>query len=210
MTHWWELATALSIYAVVLIVPGPNMIVVFNLSMSHARKEAIVSGVGFGIAATCLAIASYVGIGTLKGHVPHLDQIMFLVSGVMLLWFGIRTGAPADLGLGDAGTPSRVPSQLMVFVSSFLLNISNPKALALLAGIYGGPLSVITYLEAAIFMTFCLAFEIVWYYFLTMVFASKLTVKFTVNLISKLMVAAKYLLIGFGVYLISQAFWGWL
>ncbi|MGJ8626377.1 MAG: LysE family translocator [Sulfitobacter sp.] len=206
MIHYWELATALAVYTIVLIVPGPNMVLVFNHSLKGDRRAGVVSGLGFGLAATVLALASYLGLASLRSFDFNLDGIMYAISGSILIWFSYKLSIGSSEISADMGARPARTTDGTNFSAAFLLNISNPKALALLTGIYGGPLASITTTEAAFFIIFCMILEFVWYYFLVALFvrlgASKLSQKF----IKRLSLITNCLLGAAGAYLLWQAY----
>ncbi len=202
MTHWIELGTALFVYVVVLIVPGPNMVIVYNYSVQKNATASVLSGVGYGIAATVLAILSYIGISALKDKIPHLEEIMFIVSGSLLIWFGCKIKIVTDLQNTDHKKQTKGISYLF---SAFMLNISNPKAIALLTSIYGGILAAILPYEAVVFILFCFLLEVIWYYILWRIFSSDFIVGVSSKFISKITYISKTLLIVMGGYFLIHS-----
>ena len=205
MTHSWELATAIAVYIIVLIVPGPNMILVFNHALRRDREAGIVSGVGFGIAATILAILSYLGISSLHHVAFNLEAVMYAISGMLLLWFSFKLSKEASTIRSSLGFAPPTTSIWTSFSTAFLLNISNPKALALLTGIYGGPLASIELTEAVFFMVFCMLLEFLWYYLLIDLFLRFDPVKIGEKFYNRLSRITNFLLAALGAFLIWQA-----
>ena len=201
--HWFELGTALFVYIIVLIVPGPNMLIVYNYSVQKKYTASVFSGFGYGLAATTLAALSYIGVSALEDKIIHFEEFMFIVSGSLLIWFGIRIKIIEDLNEGihfhdDLNGVSYI-------VSAFMLNIFNPKAIALLTSIYGGVLLNISLFEAILFMIFCLILEIVWYYILYHIFSSNIMIGLSAKFISKITYASKTLLIAMGGYFLIHS-----
>ena len=198
MTHWIELGTALLVYIVVLIVPGPNMVIVYNYSVQKNSSASILSGFGYGAAATVLAVLSYLGVSALKDRFVYFEEVMFVISGSLLVWFGFQIKIIKELS--DNFHKSKEASSVSYIFSAFMLNVSNPKAIALLTSIYGGVLSNINPYEAIVFILFCFLLEIVWYYMLSHIFSSNLVIDVSSKYIAKITYVSKMLLIMMGGY----------
>ena len=184
------------------------MVVVFNHCLQRDREAGIISGVGFGLAATVLALVSYLGLSSLRNVVPNLDALMFAISGSILIWFGCKISVRVTTDLNSAQPASQKSSLMAAFFAAFMLNISNPKALALLTGIYGGPLAQITATEAGFFIFFCMVFEFVWYYVLVTLFFNFNLTSLSPTFTYRLSILTKILLCGVGIYLLVQAMIG--
>ncbi|MGU9962640.1 MAG: LysE family translocator [Candidatus Halichondribacter symbioticus] len=202
MTHWIELGTALFAYVIVLIVPGPNMVIVYNYSVQKNATASILSGLGYGITTAVLAILSYIGISALQDKIPHLEEIMFIVSGLLLIWFGCKIKIVTDLQKTDHKKPAKGISYLF---SAFMLNIANPKTLGLLISIYGGILATILRYEAVVFILFCFLMEVSWYYILWRIFSSDFIVGISSKFIYKITYISKTLLIVMGGYFLIHS-----
>ena len=66
------------------------MVIVYNYSIQKKYNVSVFSGVGYGIAATVLAALSYFGVSTLKDKFTYFEEIMFMISDTLLVWFGCR------------------------------------------------------------------------------------------------------------------------
>lgn len=170
--HWIELGTALFVYTIVLIVPGPDMVIVYNYSIQKKYNVSVFSGVGYGIAATVLAAFSYFGVSALKDKFTYFGEIMFMISDTLLVWFGCRIKTISSLG--SSHQTEENTNNFLYILSVFMLNISNPKVIALLSSIYGGFLFGISFFEAVLFACFCLILKIFWYYMLYNIFSAEL------------------------------------
>lgn len=201
--HEIEFITALFVYIVVLVVPGPNMVIIYNYSIQKNYNASILSGVGYGVAATVLATLSYFGVSTLKDRFIYFEEIMFLISGALLIWFGCKVKILNNLN--SKYRMEETTSNFSYIFSAFMLNISNPKAIALLSSIYGSLLSNIDSFEAALFICFCLFFEIFWYYMLYNVFSSRIAIELSSKFILKITHLSRALLIAMGGYFLIRS-----
>ena len=201
--HWLALSTALFVYIIVLIIPGPNMVIVYNYSIQKKYNASILSGVGYGFAATTLAALSYVGVSALKDKFVYFEEVMFMISGALLIWFGYKVKIIRDLN--ENFHKEKSDDILSYILAAFMLNILNPKAIALLTSIYGGILAQISLFEAILFMCFCLMLEVVWYYILYHIFSSRIMIALSSRFISKITYLSKVLLIIMGGYFLLHS-----
>lgn len=201
--HWVELGAALFVYIIVLIVPGPNMVIVYNYSIQKKYNASVFSGVGYGIAVTVLATLSYFGMSALKDKFTYFEEIMFMISGTLLVWFGCRVKIINSLG--SSHHTEENTNNFSYILSAFMLNISNPKAIALLSSIYGGLLFGISFFEAALFACSCLILEIFWYYMLYNIFSSRIMIGLSSKFILKITYLSKTLLIAMGGYFVIHS-----
>ena len=86
-----------------------------------------------------------------------------------------------------------------------MLNIFNPKAIALLTSVCDSVLLQTNLFEAILFMIFCLILEIIWYYILYYIFSSNIMIGLSAKFISKITYASKTLLIAMGGYFLIHS-----
>ena len=114
--------------AVVLVIPGPTILLVVTRSLNHGAsvRRATVAGVVLGdlVAMT----AAMLGAGALLLASAELFTLLRIAGGAYLLWLGIRTwrsaGSQWTLEDSPAGSPGRV------FSESFAVTATNPKSIA--------------------------------------------------------------------------------
>ena len=114
---------------VVLMIPGPTIILVVSYALSEGRGSAwrTVPGVALGDA---LAItASLLGLGALLATSATLFTIVKIIGAVYLIWLGIRLWrAPADLRTDTPDNRGRRGRGLLVH--AFVVTALNPKSIA--------------------------------------------------------------------------------
>ena len=116
---------------ILLVIPGPTIIMVITQALAHGRKVALacVIGVGLGdLLATSLSIA---GAGALLAASASLFQALKLVGAAYLLWIGYKMWrTPVTLpDIADAEAVEASASTVGIFRDSFLITALNPKGI---------------------------------------------------------------------------------
>lgn len=116
---------------VLLVIPGPTIIMVVTQALAHGRRVALASvlGVGLGdLLATSLSIA---GAGALLAASASAFTVLKIIGAVYLAWIGIRMWRePASLPDIDATDMAGRPASLTgIFRDSFLVTALNPKGI---------------------------------------------------------------------------------
>lgn len=132
------LLTALAGAFIVLIIsPGPNFLVITQLSYSQSRQQGICAGLGVASGSILWALLAVTGLGLMFQQVPWLQPGLQLLGGVYLTWLGSKSlrsagkpPAPRDiqaLGIASLGRAYRF---------GLLTNLTNPKALAFYTSVF--------------------------------------------------------------------------
>ncbi|MEL6235468.1 MAG: LysE family translocator [Pseudomonadota bacterium] len=111
-----------------LIVPGPTVLMVMSQAMAHGRKvgTASVAGVALGdLVATALSVS---GLGALLAASATAFTIAKLIGAAWLVWLGLRLlfGRRSEGAEMGAAPPS--PGR-RVFRDAFLVTATNPKGI---------------------------------------------------------------------------------
>jgi len=116
---------------ILLIIPGPTIIMVITQALAHGRKIAFASvlGVGLGdLLATSLSIA---GAGALLATSASLFQALKFVGAAYLIWIGYKMWRTPvkipDMSETNVATASGRPG--VIFRDSFLITALNPKGI---------------------------------------------------------------------------------
>ena len=116
---------------ILLVIPGPTIIMVITQALAHGRKIAFASvlGVGLGdLLATSLSIA---GAGALLATSASLFQVLKFVGAAYLIWIGYKMWRTPvkipDMSETDVPTASGRPG--VIFRDSFLITALNPKGI---------------------------------------------------------------------------------
>jgi threonine/homoserine/homoserine lactone efflux protein len=116
---------------ILLVIPGPTIIMVITQALAHGRKVAFASvmGVGLGdLLATSLSIA---GAGALLATSASLFQALKFVGAVYLIWIGYKMWrTPATLPeISDTRVVAAAARTTTIFRDSFLITALNPKGI---------------------------------------------------------------------------------
>ena len=116
---------------ILLVIPGPTIIMVITQALAHGRKVAFASvmGVGLGdLLATSLSIA---GAGALLAASASLFQALKFIGAVYLIWIGYKMWRTPvkipEMSETDVPTVSGRPG--VIFRDSFLITALNPKGI---------------------------------------------------------------------------------
>lgn len=119
--------TALSM---ILLVPGPDMILLLQTGARHGRGKALATALGLAIARGGHVALAALGLATLFKVSPWTFETVRFVCAVYLLWLGLKmfkAGAMTASSQGLAG--ERAISWRMAILRGLLTNLLNPKAL---------------------------------------------------------------------------------
>ena len=114
---------------VILVIPGPTIILVISQSVTHGRRSVLplVSGVLLGDF-TAMTL-SLLGLGTILSASATLFAIFKWIGAIYLLYLGVKLwrANPEEI---SATKPSRMASSRSIFWSSFIVTALNPKSIA--------------------------------------------------------------------------------
>lgn len=147
---------AYSILLVAVLSPGPAVAMLLGLALSRGRASAVIASVGVAAGATTLAILTMIGIGALMQQAAWTVQVLRLLGAAYLLW--LAYGAFRKAVNPPQVAPAAMPplSSARAFLTGYLLQITNPKAVVFWIAItsvgatQGAPVAVIvTFLAGA-------------------------------------------------------------
>lgn len=132
------LLTALAGAFIVLIIsPGPNFLVITQLSYSQSRQQGICAGLGVASGSIIWALMAATGLGLVFQQLPWVQPGLQLLGGAYLTWLGTKSlrnagSQPkprdiASLGIQNLGRAYRF---------GLLTNMTNPKALAFYTSVF--------------------------------------------------------------------------
>jgi threonine/homoserine/homoserine lactone efflux protein len=136
MTYLLQLLPLVGIWAMVLVSPGPDVLVTARYATARSRREGVLVGLGVTSAIGVWASASMFGLAVLLTRVSWLYDTIRLAGAAYLAYLGVR----ALLAVRRTGRPDTAPedpepvavagerSAWSVWRVGFLTNIGNPKA----------------------------------------------------------------------------------
>ncbi len=117
---------------VLLIIPGPTIILVISQALADGRQVALASVAGVGLGDLLAATLSLIGVGTVLAASATAFTVIKWIGAAYLVWIGIgmwRTPVtPPDMSRATTGTDA--PSRAWpVFRDAFLVTLFNPKGI---------------------------------------------------------------------------------
>lgn len=115
----------LGIHALALISPGPDFAVVTRLSIVSGRRAGLTAAAGVASAIGVYVLISVLGMSLVLAALPGLARILAVVGALYLAWLGVQClrskGQLPDAQARQTGGRT--------FVTGFLTNLLNPKAM---------------------------------------------------------------------------------
>ena len=119
--------------AVLLVIPGPTVVMVIGQALSHGRRVALSSIAGVGLGDLLAASLSLAGVGALLSASAAAFVALKWAGAAYLVWMGVSMWrSPARL---DAAEPEAAAAQpnggfgRTVFRDAFLVTLLNPKGI---------------------------------------------------------------------------------
>jgi threonine/homoserine/homoserine lactone efflux protein len=167
-------ATALGLYAAVVVSPGPNFALISRLSISGARPAAVGATFGLAIAATLYAVLTMTGLALVLTRIGWLTSLIQIAGGCYLVYLGMTSWwgtQPSAAVREPAGAPISVLRGLR---KGLIVNLSNPKGIAFFVGLYAVAIPPNTVLWAKLaILAGGFTLEILWYGFVIVLLSSQ-------------------------------------
>ena len=126
--HLWVFV---GVAAIVILLPGPDTVVVTKNLLLHGRRTAIGTSFGVGAGLSMWTLAAALGIASLLRASAVAFTVLKLVGAVYLIWIGvqaIRSAGHLVTGGDPAGTePARRAGVAHGFRQGMLSDLANPK-----------------------------------------------------------------------------------
>lgn len=115
--------------AVVLVIPGPTIVMVVSQSIAHGRRVALASVIGVGLGDLVAASLSLAGVGALLAASATGFAVVKTLGAAYLLYIAVKMwrAPPPVFDVADAAGEGR--SRAMILRDSFLVTVLNPKPL---------------------------------------------------------------------------------
>jgi len=116
---------------ILLVIPGPTIIMVITQALAHGRKVALASVIGVGLGDLLATSLSIAGAGALLAASASLFQVLKLVGAAYLIWIGYKMWrTPVTLpDMSDAEVAETPANTAVIFRDSFLITALNPKGI---------------------------------------------------------------------------------
>lgn len=135
-----------ALHLVVLVVPGPDVLLVSRAALARSRRAALLAGLGVCLGIACWAGLALLGINFLFAQFPWIHGVIKVAGGLYLLWMGLNLWRSAGHGEAEAGTqsPAVAHSDWANLRAGFLTNIANPKAAVFFGSVFSSVLGAHT------------------------------------------------------------------
>lgn len=158
------IVAALSIYAAVVLSPGPNFTLITRLSASGSRAAAFGATLGFSVGATIYAILSMTGLALIVSRVGWLVTIIQIAGGCYLIYLGLSAWFHRKTKATQHAGGANVDSGRRGFRMGLIVELSNPKGIAFFVSFFAVAVPMETALWAkAVILAGGFVLEIAWY-----------------------------------------------
>ncbi|MDK2125278.1 LysE family translocator [Parachitinimonas caeni] len=123
----------LSAIAILLAVPGPDMLLIFSQSVSNSWRHGAACGLGIALAGVIQTLLVTFGLGHILETMPNVAFAIKLIGAIYLAWLGfglVRNWARTQTSPtpNHRPTPRNVPVSRLI-TAGLVNNLLNPKAL---------------------------------------------------------------------------------
>lgn len=140
-----------ALHLVVLVVPGPDVLLVSRAALARSRRAALLAGLGVCLGIACWAGLALLGINFLFAQFPWIHGVIKVAGGLYLLWMGLNLWRSAGHGEAEAGAQSpavahrdSARTDWASLRAGFLTNIANPKAAVFFGSVFSSVLGAHT------------------------------------------------------------------
>jgi threonine/homoserine/homoserine lactone efflux protein len=116
---------------ILLVIPGPTIIMVISQALAHGRRVALASVIGVGLGDLLATSLSIAGAGALLAASASLFQVLKYIGAAYLVWIGYKMWrAPVTLpDMSGADAVEAPANTVAIFRDSFLITALNPKGI---------------------------------------------------------------------------------
>ncbi|MDR0479678.1 MAG: LysE family transporter [Burkholderiaceae bacterium] len=118
--------------------PGPDFAVAVSQSVRHGRKTGVLTALGIGSGISVHVLYALLGIGVLLHTWPWINLAVRCLGGVYLVYLGIKLlrAQPASSLMQTGQAPVLTMASRKAFMTGFLTNATNPKAMLFFLAIF--------------------------------------------------------------------------
>ncbi len=115
--------------------PGPAVFLTISNVIRFGRRAAIISGSANAIGLVVLGLCIGYGLGGLMQASSLAFTMVKIVGGAYLVWLGIKSWrATGNFIAAEGGEIA--PDEVSLFRTSFILSITNPKAIVIMGAMF--------------------------------------------------------------------------
>ena len=113
---------------VLLVIPGPTIIMVVAQALAHGRRVAFASVAGVGLGDLVAASLSIIGVGTILAASSSVFLVVKWAGAAYLVYIGVKMWI-TPVSIPDIEAAPAGGSRTTVFRDSFLVTLLNPKGI---------------------------------------------------------------------------------
>lgn len=167
---WDALRLVLAIHAVALISPGPDFAIVTRLSIVSGRRTGLWAAAGVAVAIGAYVLLCACGLSLVLGALPGLSRVLSVVGAMYLAWLGVQ--CLRSSGELPEARPQAQGSK--AFVTGFLTNLLNPKAMLYFGSILSQVLTPdLGRLDTALLWVLLVGESFLWFGLVSVLFSSR-------------------------------------
>ncbi|MDB5044334.1 MAG: hypothetical protein JWQ08_384 [Deinococcus sp.] len=158
------LLTVALLHIVVLVVPGPDVLLVSQTAVARSRRAALFAGAGVVTGIAAWALLALLGIGILFQNFAWIHGVIRVVGGMYLLYMAYNLWR-SSFGPNAQHSPVITPlGDWKAYRSGLLTNLANPKAAIFFGSVFSSvmPAHSSAGLRAGVFAVI-LSLSMVWF-----------------------------------------------
>lgn len=164
------LLLVMSIHAIALISPGPDFAVVTRLAIVSGRRAGLWAAAGVAAAIGVYVLVCALGLSLMLAALPGLSRLLAVVGALYLGWLGIQClrsrGQMPEAQTTQAGGRA--------FVTGFLTNLLNPKAMLYFGSILSQVLAPeLSRADTLLIWTLLVAESLLWFALVALLFSTR-------------------------------------
>jgi threonine/homoserine/homoserine lactone efflux protein len=135
------LLSVASIWAVAVVIPGPNFFITAQTGVSRSRAAALCVVAGLALGTALWGLAGFLSISWVFITAPWAYLLLKVLGGSYLILLGVRLLLrSARGGAGNDGADARPLRPAMAFWAGLLTNLTNPKTALFVASLFASVL----------------------------------------------------------------------
>ncbi len=167
---WDAMWVVMAIHSVALISPGPDFAMVTRLSIVSGRRAGLWAALGVASAIGVYALVCVLGLSLVIAALPGLSQVLGVVGAVYLGWLGVQ----CLRSKGQLPEASATPPGGRAFVTGFLTNLLNPKAMLYFGSILSQALTPdMGVSDRAVLWGLLVGESVLWFVLVALLFSSR-------------------------------------
>jgi len=120
--------------ALLIVTPGPTMLMCMANSLNHGPKQAMTSVAGAVTAVLGVMLLSAMGLGALLAASDTAFTVAKVIGAAYLVWLGIKTFRSSEVLQVEARADR--PARRSFYLQGLLVGASNPKAVLFFAAFF--------------------------------------------------------------------------